>query len=1049
MDSTFSTLPAYAELFCFSNFSFLHGASHAEELAGRAAQLGYSGLAITDECSLAGIVRAHVAAKEVKLPLVIGSYFRLVNADGSPAFGLILLAQNREGYGNLCELITLARTRAPKGQYRLTPQDLSRPDRENSHLRGMPNCLAILVPDFPAKEDALNAQLEWLDQTFPGRAWCGLVLHQRAMDDIHRGAIEYVADMHGIPVVALGQVVMHVRSRKPLQDTLTAIRVGRPVHECGYDLAPNAEQHLRSRLRLANLYPEYALSETTNIVAHCTFSLDELRYEYPDELVPPGFTPAAYLRQETYVGAQRRFPSGIPHNVQEQIEHELELIADLQYEPYFLTVYDIVHFARSQHILCQGRGSAANSAVCYCLGITEVDPARGSMLFERFISKERGEPPDIDVDFEHQRREEVIQYIYKKYGRDRAAIAAAVSTYRPRGALRETGKALGVDPQIVDAVAKGHQWFDGKQDLLKRFTESGLNAETPLIQAWASLASQLLGFPRHLSQHSGGFVISRGKLTRLVPVENAAMVDRSVIEWDKDDLESLGLLKIDVLALGMLSAIRRTLDLVSDQRGERFEMQDIPAEDPKTYEMISAADTVGVFQIESRAQMSMLPRLKPRTFYDLVIEVAIVRPGPIQGGAVHPYLQRRQGFEPVTYPSKALETALGRTLGVPIFQEQVMQVAILAAGFTAGEADQLRRAMAAWRRKGGLDKYYDRIVNGMLERGYDKTFADGIFQQILGFGEYGFPESHAASFALLVYASSWLKRHEPEAFLAAMLNSQPMGFYSPSQLVQDAKRHGVQVLPVDVTISGWDSSLEHTDGAGKPAVRLGLSLLRGMRDGAAERIENARAVRQFTTVGDLAKRAQLDRHDLQVLAAANALSSLAGNRREALWQSVASVPDKDMLSVAKVEDETPELGAPSEAEDIVGDYRSTGLTLGRHPLALLRPQLLANKLMPASTLQTYRNGRLARACGIVTVRQRPETAKGVIFITIEDETGNVNVIIWPKVLEQQRKEVLGASLLGVLGVWQCEGEVRHLVAQRLIDMSYLLGELPSVSRNFH
>ncbi|RDK01493.1 error-prone DNA polymerase [Paraburkholderia lacunae] len=1049
MDTTFNVLPAYAELFCFSNFSFLHGASHAEELAERAAQLGYSGLAITDECSLAGIVRAHVAAKEAKLPLVIGSYFRLVNADGSPAFGLILLAQNREGYGNLSELITLARTRAPKGQYRLTPQDLSRPDREDSHLRGMPDCLAILVPDFPAKEDVLNVQLEWLDQTFPGRAWCGLVLHQRAMDDIHRGAVEYVADRHGIPVVALGHVVMHVRSRKPLQDTLTAIRVGRPVHECGYDLAPNAEQHLRSRLRLANLYPEYALSETTNILAHCTFSLDELRYEYPDELVPPGFTPAAYLRQETYIGAQRRFPSGIPHNVQEQIEHELELIADLQYEPYFLTVYDIVRFARSQHILCQGRGSAANSAVCYCLGVTEVDPARGNMLFERFISKERGEPPDIDVDFEHQRREEVIQYIYRKYGRNRAAIAAAVSTYRTRGVLRETGKALGVDMQIVDAVAKSHQWFDNRADLLKRFEEFGLNPETPIIRAWASLAAQLYGFPRHLSQHSGGFVISRGKLTRLVPVENAAMADRSVIQWDKDDLESLGLLKIDVLALGMLSAIRRTLDLVSEQRGERVEMQDIPAEDPETYDMISRADTVGVFQIESRAQMSMLPRLKPRTFYDLVIEVAIVRPGPIQGGAVHPYLQRRQGFEPVTYPSEALKTALGRTLGVPIFQEQVMQVAILAAGFTAGEADQLRRAMAAWKRKGGLDKYYDRIVNGMLERGYDKTFADGIFQQILGFGEYGFPESHAASFALLVYASSWLKRHEPEAFLAAMLNSQPMGFYSPSQLVQDAKRHGVQVLPADVTISGWDSSLEHMDGAEKPAVRLGLSLLRGMRDGAAERIENARAVRQFATVPDLARRAQLDRHDLQVLAAANALSSLAGNRREALWQSVASVPDKDMLSVAKVEDETPELGAPSEAEDIVGDYRSTGLTLGRHPLALLRPQLLANKLMPASTLQTYRNGRLARGCGIVTVRQRPETAKGVIFITIEDETGNVNVIVWPKVLEKQRKEVLGASLLGVLGVWQCEGEVRHLVAQRLIDMSHLLSELPSMSRNFH
>ncbi|MFM0008445.1 error-prone DNA polymerase, partial [Paraburkholderia dipogonis] len=654
MDTTLNILPAYAELFCLSNFSFLHGASHAEELSERAAQLGYSALAVTDECSLAGVVRAHVAAKETKLPFIVGSFFRLVNADGTPAFGLILLAQNREGYGNLSELITLARTRATKGEYRLTPQDLSRPEKEYRHLRGMPDCLAILVPDFPANEDALTAQVEWLDDTFTGRAWVGLVLHQRAMDDIHRGSVEFIARNLDVPVVALGQVVMHVRSRKPLQDTMTAIRVGRPVHECGYDLAPNAEQHLRSRLRLANLYPDDALAATVDIASRCTFSLDELRYEYPDELVPAGFAPAAYLRQETYIGAQRRFPSGIPHKVQEQIEHELELIAELKYEPYFLTVYDIVRFARSQHILCQGRGSAANSAVCYCLGITEVDPARGSMLFERFISKERGEPPDIDVDFEHQRREEVIQYIYRKYGRDRAAIAAAVSTYRPRGALRETGKALGVDPQIVDLVAKSHHWFDNSQDLLKRFAESGLDPEKPLTQAWARLASQLLGFPRHLSQHSGGFVISRGKLTRLVPVENAAMADRSVIEWDKDDLEALGLLKIDVLALGMLSAIRRALDIVSEQRGERFEMQDIPAEDPQTYEMISAADTVGVFQIESRAQMSMLPRMKPCTFYDLVIEVAIVRPGPIQGGAVHPYLQRRQGFEPVTYPSEAL-----------------------------------------------------------------------------------------------------------------------------------------------------------------------------------------------------------------------------------------------------------------------------------------------------------------------------------------------------------------------------------------------------------
>ncbi|MFL9869222.1 error-prone DNA polymerase [Paraburkholderia fungorum] len=1048
MDSSFTMLPAYAELFCFSNFTFLHGASHAEELSERAAQLGYSALAVTDECSLAGVVRAHVAAKKAKLPFIVGSYFRLANADGSPAFGLILLARNREGYGNLSELITLARTRAPKGEYRLTPQDLSRPDRENRHLLGMPDCLAILVPDFPAKEDVLAAQVEWLDDTFTGRVWVGLVMHQRAMDDIHRGAVEFVARSQDVPVVALGNVVMHVRSRKPLQDTMTAIRVGKPVHECGYDLAPNAEQHLRSRLRLANLYPDEALAATVDIACRCTFSLDELRYEYPDELVPAGFTSAAYLRQETYIGAQRRFPSGIPHKVQEQIEHELDLIADLQYEAYFLTVYDIVRFARSQHILCQGRGSAANSAVCFCLGITEVDPARGSMLFERFISKERGEPPDIDVDFEHQRREEVIQYIYRKYGRDRAAIAAAVSTYRPRGALRETGKALGVDPQIVDLVAKSHHWFDTSEDLLKRFAESGLDPEKPLIQAWAKLASQLLGFPRHLSQHSGGFVISRGKLTRLVPVENAAMADRSVIEWDKDDLEALGLLKIDVLALGMLSAIRRTLDIVSEQRGERFEMQDIPAEDPKTYEMISAADTVGVFQIESRAQMSMLPRMQPRTFYDLVIEVAIVRPGPIQGGAVHPYLQRRQGFEPVTYPSEALKTALGRTLGIPIFQEQVMQVAILAAGFTAGEADQLRRAMAAWKRKGGLEKYYDRIVNGMQERGYDLAFAEGIFEQIKGFGEYGFPESHAASFALLVYASSWLKCHEPEAFLAAMLNSQPMGFYSPSQLVQDAQRHGVKVLPVDVTVSGWDSALVKLVDIARPAVRLGLSLLRGMKDGAAERIENARAVRSFESVKDMARRAQLDRKDLHVLADANALALLAGNRHEALWQSVAAVPDKDMLAVATVDEETPEFGAPTEAHDIVADYRSVGLTLGRHPLELLRPQLLANRLMPASTLRTYRDGRLARGCGLVTVRQRPGTAKGVLFVTLEDETGNVNVIIWPSLFEKQRKEALGASLLAVYGTWQCQGEVRHLVAQRLVDMSPLLGSLTTASRNF-
>jgi len=1077
-------LPAYAELHCFSNFSFLQGASHAEELAQRAAQLGYSALAITDECSLAGVVRAHVEAKKAKLPLVIGAYFALVNADGTFAARIVVLAQSREGYGNLSELITLARTRTAKGEYRLYPSDFSAPDAAHTHLKGLPECLVILVPalssslssslsstaasaSLSADEAHLHNDACWLANTFPNRAWIGLTLHARPMDDIHRDIVERVAAHHRLAVTALGGATMHVRSRKPLHDVLTAVRVRRPLAQCGYDLAPNAEQHLRSRLRLANLYPAKALAETVRIANLCHFSLDELRYEYPDELVPVGVTPADYLRQETYIGAHRRFPAGIPAAIQQQIEYELDLIGSLQYEAYFLTVYDLVRFARNEKILCQGRGSAANSAVCFCLGITEVDPARSSMLFERFISKERNEPPDIDVDFEHQRREEVIQYVYRKYGRDRAAIAAAIATYRPRSALRDAGKALGIDIDLVDRVAKAHQWFDSSKDLLNRFSESGLDPNAPMIQQWAHFSAQLLGFPRHLSQHSGGFVISRGKLSRLVPIENAAMPERSVIQWDKDDLEALGLLKIDILALGMLSAIRRTLDLVSQRRGERFELQDIPAEDGPTYDMICKADTIGVFQIESRAQMSMLPRLRPREFYDLVIEVAIVRPGPVQGGMVHPYLRRRQKLEPVSYPSAAMEQALARTLGVPIFQEQVMQVAMLAAGFTPGEADSLRRAMAAWKRKGGLEHYYDRIVSGMLARGYDHAFAESIFAQIKGFGEYGFPESHAASFALLVYASSWLKCHEPEAFLAAMLNSQPMGFYSPSQLVQDAQRHQVAVLPVDVTLSDWDSTLvtrqvpnaapdtltqsapaSKPSSTPRPAVRLGLSMIRGLSEAAAWRIEAARAVRPFSDVADMALRAQLDRRALQLLAAANALADLAGNRRQAIWQAVAASPSHDLLRSIGQDDQTPDLATPSEGEHIVSDYRATGLTLGRHPLALLRGILRKQRLMPVSTLLTYRNGRPARGCGIVTVRQRPGTAKGVMFMTLEDETGSVNVIVWPSLQEKQRRESLNATLLAVYGIWQCEGEVRHLVAHRLVDMSHLLGDLPTVSRNF-
>jgi len=1045
-------LPAYAELFCLSNFSFLQGASHAEELVARAVQLDYAGLAITDECSLAGVVRAHAAAKDTGLPLIIGSHFHLTNPDGSRALSFVALATNRNGYGNLCELITIARNRVAKGSYLLTPADLASPPPAFAHLKGLPDCLLILLPHYPAHQpddvDRLHAQAAWMEATFAGRVWMGLNLLQRAFDEAHRISIDEVALQHHMRVVAVGHVCMHVRSRKPLHDTLTAVRVGKAVHECGYSLSQNAEQHLRPRLRLANLYPPQTLLETLRITQQCTFNLEELRYEYPHELVPPDHTPASYLRQEVYAGGLRRWPAGVSVKVRGQIEKELELIAELKYEPYFLTVYDIVRFARSQEILCQGRGSAANSVVCYCLGVTEVDPERSNMLTGRFISRERDEPPDIDVDFEHQRREEVIQYIYKKYGADRAALAAVVISYRPKSALRDSGKALGVDLAIVEKVAKSHHWFDSRHDLLGRLAECGLDQESQLAQQWASLAMTLLGFPRHLSQHPGGFVISHDKLSRLVPIEAATMEGRCVIQWDKDDLEELGLMKVDVLALGMLSALRRALDLVGERRDAPFRMQDIPAEDRATYDMICEADTIGVFQIESRAQMSMLPRLRPSTFYDLVIEVAIVRPGPIQGGMVHPYLQRRMQRE-ATHCPPGLEAALERTLGVPIFQEQVMQIAVIAAGFSEGEADQLRRAMAAWKRKGGVDKYQQRIMDGMQERGYEESFAAAICEQIKGFGEYGFPESHAASFALLTYASSWLKCHEPAAFLCALLNSQPMGFYSPSQLVQDARRHGVLVREIDVTISGWDSSLEEPAGQrGQPAVRLGLSLLKGMRLPAAERIEAARAGQPFASVADLARRADLDRHDLQVLAGGNALLRLAGNRRQASWEAVGATPDKDLLRPTTPDEEVPLLTPPSEGEEILGDYRSHGLTLGRHPLALLRARLLEHRFLPAATLNGYTNGMLARACGMVTVRQRPGTAKGVLFLTLEDETGNVNVIIWPSLVEQQRREVLSAPLLGVYGVWQQEGIVRHLVAKRLVDMSHLLGRLPTISRDF-
>ncbi|NMM79062.1 error-prone DNA polymerase, partial [Acidovorax sp. SRB_24] len=797
-------LPGYAELHCVSNFSFQRGASHPEELVERAFALGYAALALADECSVAGVVRAHVRAKALGLKLMVGSEFRF---DG---FRVVALARNAEGWGNLCECITAARQGAAKGGYSADPA--------GGHFARLQGCELLLVPcretlrtpDFVAVSACISSARAIFEQDF----WLAVELLLRPDDDLWLATLQRVGAALDLPLVAAGDVHMHRRSRKPLQDVLTAVRLGRSVAECGFALQPHAERHLRQRVRLASIYPPALLAATLQVAARCTFSLDEIRYQYPQETVPPGMTPGTALAWLTWEGAAGRYPEGVLGAVRAQILRELELIAQCEYEMYFLTVHDIVRFARSQGILCQGRGSAANSAVCYCLGITAVNPQESTLLFERFISKERKEPPDIDVDFEHERREEVIQYIYAKYGRERAAIAAVVTTYRTRSALRDVGKALAVAPALVDAFAKEHHWFDDAlaehklQDLAQALGVS-LGAHTARL--WLELARQLKGFPRQLGQHVGGFVLTDGPLTRLVPVEPAAMGGRSIIQWDKDDLDEMGLMKVDVLALGMLSALRRCLDLRALLRAERWALADIPRDDAATYDMVCAADTVGVFQIESRAQMGMLPRLQPRVFYDLVVQVAIVRPGPIQGGMVHPYLQARERQRqnlPLVLEKEELKKALMRTLGVPIFQEQVMQIAMVAARFSADEADALRRSMAAWKRRGGVHRFEARLVEGMVDNGYDRGFAERIFQQMLGFGEYGFPESHAHSFALLAYASSWLKCHEPACFLAALLNAQPMGFYPPAQLVQDARRHGVRVLPIDVACSAWDCTLE-------------------------------------------------------------------------------------------------------------------------------------------------------------------------------------------------------------------------------------------------
>ena len=1037
----------YAELHCLSNYTFLRGASHPEELVEKAKSLGYHAIAITDECSMAGAVKAHVAAKSHQIKLLIGSEFYLLED-----IKLVLLAQTRQGYGDICHLISLGRRRAAKGSYELQLKDTPR------KLTGI---AAIWIPDVH------NVKTQWLiarqlHDRFGADLYLGAELGVDGFDEARHTLLHTLQSLYHWPIVACGNIYMHQRDRKPLLDTLHAIRMGIPVAMAGRHLQQNGERYLKPVRALAQSLPEAWIQATVTLAQSCRFSLDELRYEYPLELVPDDESPSSYLRTLTWAGAHKRWPTGIPEHIEQQIEKELELIADLAYEYYFLTVFDIVRFAKDQGILCQGRGSAANSAVCYCLEITEVDPTQVNLLFERFISKERNEPPDIDVDFEHQRREEVIQYLYKKYSRERAALAATIITYRPKSAIRDVGKALGIDPLVVDQLAKNMAWWEKKDSLIERFEEAGVSTKNNLIHRYIELVHQILGFPRHLSQHVGGFVISQGPLSQLAPIENAAMPDRTIIQWDKDDLEALGLLKVDILALGMLTAIRKAIDQVNLIREETLDVAHIPREDPATYHMLQQGDSVGVFQVESRAQMAMLPRLKPACYYDLVVQVAIVRPGPIQGKMVHPYLKRRQGTEAVTYANDAVKSVLERTLGVPIFQEQVIKLAVVAAGFSPGEADQLRRAMAAWKRKGGLDHFGEKLIQGMLAKGHDLSFAERVFEQIKGFGEYGFPESHAASFALLVYLSAWLKRHEPAAFYCGLLNSLPMGFYSASQLIQDAKRHGIHVLPVDVLASHWESTLEFRSktqensttldplAQSQPTLRLGMCRIKGFNQPAAERIINARQSATFNALYQLKQRAALDQGELDALIQGNACLSISGHRHQSHWVAMGLQEDTPLVKPSPIDRPAPFITAPSEHDDIGADYRSLGLTLRRHPMRVLRESSDAfNQCLRATDLTTLRHGRFVQIAGLVTGRQRPSTASGIIFMTVEDETQNINVVIQHHVQAHFRKAVLHSQLIRIKGILEKENGVIHVVAGHLTDLSHLLSGFTIRSRDFH
>ena len=1147
----------YAELHCKTNYSFLTGASHADELVQRAVELGYTALAVTDENTLAGVVRAFAAARATQLKLIIGA--EIILNDAPP---VVLWAPNRRAYANLSKLLTVGRRRAPKGQCWLCFDDVAqhsadllagvipsiKGDRprtahiDDAHpsydwFRRVP-CLH--APNNHAPNNAkVRASTHPTDCTpheayrdlFGDRAYLLAELYQGVDDDWRINELQKLSQHSGLPLVAGGDVLYHAPARLPLHDVLTATKHQTTVAAAGDLLIPNAQRHLQSIQQRTDAFAKIpgALNRTIEIADRCDFCLSQLRYEYPIELAPQGQTPIEYLREMTAIGAknrypQDRFPQGVPAKVKQQIDHELKLIDEMRYEAFFLTVWDAVRFARSRGILCQGRGSAANSAVCYALGITSVDPDTTDLLFERFISKERNEAPDIDVDFEHERREEVLQYLYNKYGRDRAGLAATVITYRVRSAVRDVGKALGLSLDRVDALAKHVEGYSKDENLTGRMRDVGIDPETRIGQQLNHLVNEIIGFPRHLSQHVGGMVITQGKLDELVPIENAAMEDRTVIQWDKNDLEELGLLKVDCLSLGMLSAIKKCFTMLEQHWGRPMTLATVPKEDPKVYDMICAADTVGVFQIESRGQMSMLPRLKSRCWYDLVIEVAIVRPGPIQGNMVHPFLRRRSGEEPIVYPNEEIKAVLHRTLGVPIFQEQAMKLAVVAAGFTPGEADQLRRAMGAWRKTGVIEKFQEKLLTGMRERGLSDEFAEQVFRQIRGFGEYGFPESHAASFAKLVYVSAWLKHHYPAAFCASLINSQPMGFYAPAQLVSDARDHGVEVLPVDVNHSDWDCTIEsdnepsenlstspkrkrvvnqkttphsanntqqktdhslarracinktqHTSPASgssqhgssnqTPAqqhspppspianhpLRLGLRMISGLRSDHAQTIMQARRNGPFTSVSDFTRRTQLGSATVTLLSKADAFGSLDQDRRTALWQALAQEkkPLEQPLfdTLAADDDLISSLPTMTLEQQVVEDYRSVGLSLKAHPMSFYREQLNEMKITPTGELENGRNNQFIRVAGLVTLRQRPSTAKGITFVTLEDETGTANLVVFQNIWERHYKIARTSPAWIACGKLEMKNNVIHVVVSKLEDMSDQLEDHGIKSRN--